>query len=710
MSALLALGDAARAPRASAGAAAAARAAAAVLRLEARAAPARRPARRAALAAAARPPTRRRAASLAVAAPAAATAAAAPAPAADEAADARALAAALSLRDLWALLRPDSRVLAACLAATLLSVGAFVCVAPALGRVIDVISAPGSTPAALARAVGALGAVYAVSNLALAAQVALSLAAGERLAARVRARLFAALLRRDAAFHDRARAGAMAAWLGQDVEVLQQAVARVLGARGLRAVLETVGIVAVLAWLSPPLAAALLLAAPLVSPAVAAATARIRGAARDAAEAGAAAAAAADEAVDAARVVAVFGARGRELARYRRRNSAAHAANVRVIRLQAALDAAGRARNTLCVLATLGLGAHLALAGRVTVGVCYSFFVYAFSFAFALSNVTNTLGDLAKAAGTVARTLAVLRRCEGAGEGGGGGASADGAGASARPAVLASTGDARATPAAGGGRTIPAGRLRGGVEFRGVEFAHPGGWALGPASFAAPPGGTLALVGPSGGGKSTIAALLLGLYAPTAGRILVDGEPLAELDLRWWRRRVGVVEQAPALLAGRVRDVVAYGRPGASDAEVWAALEAAQAAAFVRRLPRGLDAPVGAGGAAVSGGQRQRLAVARAVLKRPALLLLDEATSALDVGTETDLARSLAAALPDATKIVIAHRLSTGEDLAAEYKCVVVLDSLQECADAHSRFSPTAPSPRSTARRRGRGRRGRARR
>jgi ABC-type multidrug transport system fused ATPase/permease subunit len=549
---------------------------------------------------------------------------------------------ALTLRDLWVILRPEWHLIAACAAMTLVSVGAFVCVAPSLGRVIDVISATNSTPRQLALAVGTLGCVYITSNLSLAAQVTLAASAAESMVARLRTRLFRALLGRSAEFHDSQFTGTLTAWLGQDMEVLQSTVSRVLGARGLRSLLETFGIVAVLAWLSWPLAICLLVAAPAVTPIVTRVTRLIKGDSRKAQQAGANAAAAADEIIENVQILRAFGAEMQQLARYRGLVDDLHDANARVIRLQAVLDVSSRARNTACILVTLCLGAHLALAGHISIGVCYSFFVYSFSFAFALSNVTATLGELSRAAGTVARSLRMLKLAAAAG-----------------PPEEETTVDGAQV---GGLLTISSAHFKGKIEFRKVTYRHPGGWALREVSFVVGPGSIAALVGPSGGGKSTIAALLMGLYQPQEGEILIDDVPLASLDPQWWRRQLGIVEQSPGLLTGTFREIVTYGRDDVTDSEVLTVLTDVQANEFVTSLD---DTNREAG---LSGGQRQRLALGRALVGNPRVLILDEATSALDVGTEEAVTAALQRRWAEngtgspprqPTMLVIAHRLST---------------------------------------------------
>ena len=183
--------------------------------------------------------------------------------------------------------------------------------------------------------------------------------------------------------------------------------------------------------------------------------------------------------------------------------------------------------------------------------------------------------------------------------------------------------------------------------------------ALSDVSFEIEPGKKVALVGPSGSGKSTIAALLSRFYDPQQGQIVLDGTPLPQWDVELLRETVGVVAQEPILFSGTLRENVLYGKPGCSDDQICDALEAANAASFVRELPEGIETTIGERGIRLSGGQKQRIAIARALLKDPALLVLDEATSALDVESEVLVQRALDRLMRDRTTLIIAHRLST---------------------------------------------------
>jgi subfamily B ATP-binding cassette protein MsbA len=172
-------------------------------------------------------------------------------------------------------------------------------------------------------------------------------------------------------------------------------------------------------------------------------------------------------------------------------------------------------------------------------------------------------------------------------------------------------------------------------------------------------GRTVAVVGASGAGKSTLFSALLRFVDPTGGRIVWDGQDVRGYSRSSIRGRIAWVPQEPVLFAGSVRDAVRVGKPDATDAEVWSALERAHGAEFVRALPRGLDTPVGERGAQLSGGQRQRLAIARAFVREPSLLLLDEPTSSLDAASEALVQAGLAELKVGRATLVIAHRLST---------------------------------------------------
>ncbi|NES26655.1 ATP-binding cassette domain-containing protein [Micromonospora terminaliae] len=199
------------------------------------------------------------------------------------------------------------------------------------------------------------------------------------------------------------------------------------------------------------------------------------------------------------------------------------------------------------------------------------------------------------------------------------------------------------------------------LELRRVSFQYPGASApvLHDISFRASPGRTTAIIGATGAGKTTLLTLIPRLVDPTAGAVLVDGVDvrLLEPDEVW--RRIGLVPQRPYLFSGTVASNLRYGNPEATDAELWAALEIAQARDFVAEMPGGLDAPIAQGGTNVSGGQRQRLAIARALVRKPEIYLFDDSFSALDLGTDARLRAALKPVTADAVVVIVAQRVST---------------------------------------------------
>ncbi|MCD1571956.1 ABC transporter ATP-binding protein [Agromyces mediolanus] len=199
------------------------------------------------------------------------------------------------------------------------------------------------------------------------------------------------------------------------------------------------------------------------------------------------------------------------------------------------------------------------------------------------------------------------------------------------------------------------------VEFRDVTFAYPGADepVLREVSFTARPGEVTAIIGSTGAGKTTIVNLAARLFDATSGSVRVGGVDVRELDPEVLNAQFGLVPQKPYLFAGTVASTLRYGNPDASDEELWAALETAQARDFVEAMPEQLEAPIAQGGTNVSGGQRQRLSIARALVKRPSVFLFDDSFSALDTATDARLRAALERTVGDATMIVVAQRVAT---------------------------------------------------
>ncbi|HET9689373.1 MAG TPA: ATP-binding cassette domain-containing protein, partial [Pseudolabrys sp.] len=282
------------------------------------------------------------------------------------------------------------------------------------------------------------------------------------------------------------------------------------------------------------------------------------------------------------------------------------------------------------IVVVLWVGAQDVLAGDITPGRLGQFVLYAVFAAGGLSELSQVWGEIAQASGAAERLFEII---------------------DAEPQIKAPPRPlALPKPAAGE------------VAFRDVDFAYPGRpnlQVLDHVSFRVAPGEKLALVGPSGSGKSTIFHLIQRFYDPSSGAISFDGIRLTEVDPEALRERVALVPQDAVVFGASVRENIQFGRPDATDQEIEKAAEAAHAAEFIRRLPKGYDTPVGERGVTLSGGQRQRIAIARAILRKAPLLLLDEATSSLDAESETLVQQALKRLMLDRTSIVIAHRLAT---------------------------------------------------
>ena len=316
-----------------------------------------------------------------------------------------------------------------------------------------------------------------------------------------------------------------------------------------------------------------------------------------------------------------------ELERLRADSEAYRISNRRAIRLSAAFIPLIRFAILFAFLAILVIGGLQAWRGAIAVGT-YSFLVFITQrLLWPLTSLGRTLDDYQRAMASTQRVLDLLDT----------------------PIAIPS-----------GNRPLPLSQVRGTIRFDAVDFAYPGrDPLLHHFSLDIPAGSTVGIVGATGSGKSTIVKLLLRLYELQGGTILLDGQPIDQLQLADLRRAIGLVSQEVFLFHGTVADNIAYGSFDAPRPAIERAAQLAEAARFIEALPQGYDTVVGERGQRLSGGQRQRIALARAILKNPPVLILDEATAAVDNETEAAIQQSLDRITAERTTLVIAHRLST---------------------------------------------------
>ena len=290
-------------------------------------------------------------------------------------------------------------------------------------------------------------------------------------------------------------------------------------------------------------------------------------------------------------------------------------------------------------------GGVMVVRGQLTIGVMVAFMTYVSRFFMPIRDLSQFYTTLQSASAGGARVLELLDT----------------------PPLVVDADDPVALPASNGSRGV-----QGRVRFDHVSFSYkPGVEVLHDINFDAEPGSMVALVGPTGAGKTSISNLVCRFYEPQAGRILIDGVNLRRIAQSSLHSNMGYVPQTPFVFSGTIRENIAFGRPGADEAAVRAAARAAEAAGFIERLPEGYDTMVAEGGANLSTGQRQLICIARAVLVDPAIIVLDEATSSVDTLTESLIQRALTRLLRNRTSIVIAHRLSTVRNA----DCIFVIDS-----------------------------------
>ena len=532
------------------------------------------------------------------------------------------------LRMLWPFLRAYRRQMAGATLALIVSAGTVLGLGQGLRALVDHGFAAGNADL-LNQALLVLLVVIVLMAVSTFSRFYLVSWVGERVVADMRRRVFDHLLTLSPSFYETTRTGEIMSRLTADTTLLQQVIGTSVSI-ALRNVLSLIGGVVLMALTSAKLTGLALLVVPLVVAPIIIFGRKVRQLSRASQDAVADVGSAVDEVLGGIRTVQAFGHEALERERFAGRVE--KAVDVALLRI--------RARSWLTMLVivlvfgaiglVLWVGGHDVITGRISGGELSAFVFYAVLVAGAVGALSEVASDLARAAGATERLFD----------------------------LLATVPDIR-PPVSPLPLPLPP---RGAVAFENVRFnypARPDESALVGLDLGVVPGETVALVGPSGAGKTTIFQLLLRFYDPQQGVIRLDGVDIAKADPATIRARIGIVPQDPVIFSTNAMENIRYGRPDASDAEVRDAAHAANALSFLEALPDGFNTFLGEKGVRLSGGQRQRIAIARAILRNPPLLLLDEATSALDAESERAVQQALDGLMRDRTTLIIAHRLST---------------------------------------------------
>jgi ATP-binding cassette subfamily B protein len=453
---------------------------------------------------------------------------------------------------------------------------------------------------------------------------------GERITANLRNAVYAHVLRQSPAFFETTQTGEVLSRLTADTTLVQTVVGSSLS-MGLRNAVMAAGALGVLVWTNPYVMVQVLGILVLVVLPSMWFGRRVRKLSRASQDRVADSSAIAAEVLNAIPVVQSYTAETRESARFDASTDDAFLTAVRRAKARSVLVAFIISATSAALLWGLYQGTQAVLRGEITAGHLGQTVVYVIILASAAAVLGEVYGDVLRAAGATERLMELLH---------------------ARSAI-ASPERPVSVPVPSAGSAIT-------LESLSFHYpSRPNTPALQDFSLRVEPGETIALVGSSGAGKSTVFQLLLRYYDPQTGRITLDGAPLDSLSLDDLRHRIGLVPQDAVIFSASAFENIRYGRPEASRDEVLAAAKAAFADDFLRALPEGYDTFLGERGVRLSGGQRQRIAIARAMLKNPPLLLLDEATSALDAESERMVQAALESAMRGRTTLVIAHRLAT---------------------------------------------------
>lgn len=483
----------------------------------------------------------------------------------------------------------------------------------------------GSPKTLLALAVVLLIVIVGLSALTDYWSTTLMAGTGERLGIDIRESLFAHLQALSLRYHGEHRVGDLASRVSGDVDRIQDMMVQTLAIL-VPNILLIGGMVVVMFAVDPVFAGLSLAAFPFLSYTVYRSTLLLKRATRQARRLGGELAAATTETLGAIQVVQAFSLEEKSQEQFRDLNRASLKATLEAVRHQARLSPAVDVASAISVAVVFWVGATRVLSGSLSLGLLLVFMAY-------VSSLYKPVRNLAKLGYVTSRGVVAAERVDG---------------------ILAESPEIRDTPHA-----VPAPPLRGSLEFDDVGFSYGREPVLKGFDLAVEPGETVALVGQTGAGKSTVASLIPRFYDPERGAVRIDGRDIRDYTIASLRAQIALVLQDTVLFSGTLWENVACGRPGATPEEVERAIDLALVEEFAERLPEGVGTILGERGVNLSGGQRQRIAIARAIVRDAPILILDEPTSALDAGSEQLVVDALRNLMRDRTTVVIAHRLST---------------------------------------------------
>ncbi len=532
-----------------------------------------------------------------------------------------------ALGALWPFMKPYGGMMLAALAALTLTAMVSLILPLAARRVVDNFNTAAAT--LLDQYFGAALAIAALLAAGSALRYYLVTRLGERVVADIRKAVFDRMIGMSPAFYEKIMTGEVLSRITTDTTLILSVIGSSVSV-ALRNMMTLIGGLALLFYTSPKLTGLVLLIVPIVIIPIVVLGRKLRRLSRENQDWIASSSGSASEALLSAQTVQAFTHETKSRGKF---------SDVTEKSFDSARDRIGvRAIMTAIVIflifagivGVLWIGARDVRSGDMSVGGLVQFVIYSVMVAGGVGALTEVWGELQRAAGATERLVELLN------------------------ATDAVVDPAKALPAP----AKPLGR----IDFEGVTFQYPsrpGISALADVSFTVLPGETVALVGPSGAGKTTIIQLLQRFYDPQSGVIRLDGVDLRAMDRADFRQHMALVPQDPVIFADTARENIRFGRPGATDAEVEVAAHAAAAHDFLMALPDGYDSYVGERGVMLSGGQKQRIAIARAILRNAPVLLLDEATSALDAESELAVQLAVERLSADRTTLIVAHRLAT---------------------------------------------------